>query len=159
MKTTVRPKSAVILNRRLPRLREFFDSDPRVLAVFLFGSLTDGYATPRSDIDLAVLFDRETSLDEELEFELAVSRVLGTDEVDVVNLNRANLAFRFRAVAGKLLYEKDFERVSDFIEQTLIEQRDYEPRAQAVLRDYFDSLGADYALRPQARGRKNRIHS
>ena len=63
--------------------------------------------------------------------------MLGMHAVDMVNLNHASLLLRFRAVAGELLYERDFERVADFIERTLIEYRDFEPRAQAALRDYF----------------------
>jgi predicted nucleotidyltransferase len=155
MKKRSSPNSALVLKRNLPRLRQLFAQDSRVLGVWLFGSLADGYATPRSDIDLAVLFDRELDLRDELDFEVAVSQVLGTDDVDVINLNRANLSFRFRAVAGKLLYERDCVRVSDFIEQTLIEQRDFEPRAQAALQDYFDALGEDYAPRSKARERKS----
>jgi predicted nucleotidyltransferase len=125
------------LSRKLPQLKKIFASDPRVLAVFLFGSQADGTATPRSDIDLAVLFDREIDFKEELAFEVKVSLLLRTHDVDVVNLNRASLPLRFRAIAGILLYERDFVRAADFIEQTLIEQRDFAPRQEAILRDYF----------------------
>ena len=143
--------STQILEKQMPQLLSVATSQPRVLAVFLFGSLADGYATPQSDIDLGVLFDRATNLKAELGFAVQVSAALGTDQVDVVNLNRANLLLRFRAVAGKLLYERDTVRVSDFIEQTVNDHRAFEPRAQAMLRDYFDSLGEAYAVRPQTR--------
>lgn len=153
MKTQAIPrlKSAMILKKRMPHLRELVARQPRVLAVFLFGSLADGYATPQSDIDLGVLFDRAIGLKAELAFAAEVSAALGTDKVDVVNLNRASLLFRFRAVAGKLLYERDAVRVSYFIEQTVNAHRAFEPRAQAMLRDYFDSLGEAYAVRPRTR--------
>ena len=128
------------LKQRLPKLKKLFASDARVLGVFLFGSQADGTATPRSDIDLAVLFDRDLTLNEELGFEVAVSQALGTDDVDVVDLNNASLLFRRRAISGKLVYERDYVRVSDFIERTLIEHRDHAPRAQMALRDYFETL-------------------
>ncbi len=128
------------LKQKLPQLKKIFARDPRVLAVFLFGSQADGTATPRSDIDLAVLFDREIDFKEELAFDVGVSLILRTHDVDVVNLNRASLLLRFRAIAGRLLYERDFVRVADFIEQTMIEYRDFEPRAQAALRDYLVAL-------------------
>ena len=131
----------LLLKRKLPKLKKLFASDPRVLAVFLFGSQADGTATARSDIDLAVLFDRELGLDEELTFEVAVCDTLGAyDDVDIMNLNRAPLTFRYRAVAGKLLYERDFVRVADFIEQTLVERRDYAPRLTMRLHDAFVSF-------------------
>ncbi|MDE3088424.1 MAG: nucleotidyltransferase domain-containing protein [Chloroflexota bacterium] len=131
---------ARVLKQKLPALKRLFASDQRVLGVFLFGSQADGSATPRSDVDLAVLFDRDLEFKEELAFEVAISNVLHTDDVDVVNLNRASLAFRFRAISGKLLYERDRVRVSDFVERTMIEHRDFEPRAQAAIRDYFATL-------------------
>jgi uncharacterized protein len=128
---------ARVLEQKLTQLKHLFADDPRVLGVFLFGSQADGTATPRSDIDLAVLFDCELSLNEELAFETAVSTVLDTDDVDVVNLNRAKLLFRFRAISGKLLYARDMVRVADFVERTLIARRDYAPRARLALQDYF----------------------
>ncbi len=134
---------ALVLKRKLPALKGLFEDDPRVLGVWLFGSQADGTATPRSDIDLGVLFDRALTFKEELAFEVAVSEVLGTEDVDVVDVQRANLLFRFRVIAGELLYERDYERVSDFIERTLIEHRDFEPRAQAMLEDYLVTLGAE----------------
>jgi len=129
-----------VLKQKMAALRRLFASDPRVLGVFLFGSQADGTATPRSDIDLAVLFARELTLREELTFESAMSNELGTDAIDVVNLNRANLLLRFRAISGKLLYARDQVRVADFIEDTLIAYRDFEPRAHAALRDYLVTL-------------------
>lgn len=125
------------LQEKLNALTPLFDNDQRVLGVWLFGSQSDGTATEQSDIDLAVLFDRELNFDEELAFEVAVSEALKTDDVDVLNLNCANLRMRFRGIAGKLLYERDFVRVADFVEETLIEQRDFYPRAQSMLRDYM----------------------
>ena len=125
------------LQEKLNALTPLFDNDQRVLGVWLFGSQSDGTATEQSDIDLAVLFDRELNFDEELAFEVAVSEALKTDDVDVLNLNWANLRMRFRGIAGKLLYERDFVRVADFVEETLIEQRDFYPRAQSMLRDYM----------------------
>ncbi len=136
----MRRNNARRLGAKMTALKKLFARDPRVLGVFLFGSQVDGYATTRSDIDLAVLFDRDLSLEEELAFEVATSQALGADNVDIVNLNRANLLLRFRAISGQLLYERDGERVSDFVERTLIEYRDFEPRAQAALRDYVASL-------------------
>ena len=132
---------ARVLKQKLPKLKMFFASDPRVLAVFLFGSQADGYATPRSDIDLAVLFSRNLALDEQLTFEVALCDILKVyEKLDVVNLNRANLSFRFRAIGGKLLYQRDFVKVSDFIEKTLIERRDFAPRLRTRQRDFLIAL-------------------
>jgi len=136
---------ARVLKQKTAALKRLFASDPRVLGVFLFGSQADGSATPRSDIDLAVLFDHNLSLKEELEFEVAVSLVLGTDDVDIVNLNCANLLLRSRAIRGKLLYERDYVHVSDLIERTLIEYPEYEWLLNRFNTDYFAGMRQDYA--------------
>lgn len=129
-----------VLKPKLSALQQFFARDPRVLGVFLFGSQVDGTATSRSDVDFAVLFDDALDLRAELAFEAALAVELGDIEFDLVNLNRANLLLRFRAIAGKLLYARDATRVADFIEETLIAYRDFEPRAQAALHDYLVTL-------------------
>jgi uncharacterized protein YutE (UPF0331/DUF86 family)/predicted nucleotidyltransferase len=130
----------VALNDKQLELIKLFEDDARILGVWLFGSQVDGTATPQSDIDLGVLFTGEYTFDEQLEFEIAVCQILNTDLVDIVDLTRANLRLRFRAIGGELLYQRDFARVADYIEKTLIKYRDFEPRAQAILRDYFVTL-------------------
>ncbi|MBI3731988.1 MAG: nucleotidyltransferase domain-containing protein [Chloroflexi bacterium] len=130
-------KAVQLLSERLPALQQLFASDKRVLSVWLFGSLSDGYTSQRSDVDLAVLFDCALDYREEADFDFQVRETLGADSVDVVCLNRASLLLRFRAISGQLIYERDYTQVSDFIEQTLSEYHDFAPRRAAMLRDYF----------------------
>lgn len=136
------------LTDRLPQLQDLFTCHANVLAVFLFGSQVDGYATSHSDIDLAVLYEQAPSLKEELALGVAVSESLGTERVDLVNLNRAKLLLRHRAICGRVLYERDADRMSDFIEFTLRRYVDYAPRLEAYYRDYDQALEEAYGLRP-----------
>lgn len=138
----------VLTPHRLTALRQALADCPNVLAVFLFGSQTDGYATPASDIDLAVLFERPPSLQEELALGAVISEALGTERVDLVNLNRAHLLLRHRAVGGRLLYERDAAQVSDFIESTVRRFVDYAPDLETYYRDYDRALEVAYGLRP-----------
>lgn len=132
------------VERLVRRLREY----PNVLAVFLFGSQVDGYASPESDVDLAVLFERDPSLEEELDLGVAAEEALGMERVDVVNLNRAQLLLRHRAISGLLIYERDPVRISDFIEDTILRYIDYEPDLRAFYRDYDQALEEAYGIRP-----------
>jgi predicted nucleotidyltransferase len=61
---------------QLDRLRNVCAGEPRVLAVFLFGSQVDGYAMPASDVDLAILLQQELSLEERLELEVELCQAL-----------------------------------------------------------------------------------
>lgn len=134
-----------VLKQKMPALKKLFASDPRVLGVWLFGSQANKTATAHSDIDLAVLFDHDIPLDDELRFQIAVCDTLGTyDKVDIVNLNRSSLLLRHRAITGKLLYERDFIRVSDFIERTLIEYPDYAWFLNRFNADYMEGMRQDY---------------
>ena len=72
--------------------------------VMLFGSAASGAMHPRSDIDIAILCEKPVDI---LSMTNRVIRLLGRDEVDVVDLKRAAPLIRFLvAKRGKILYEK-----------------------------------------------------
>lgn len=89
--------------------------EPRVLAVYGFGSQARDSVGPMSDVDLAVLLDRESSLMEELRLRAGVVAELGRDDVDLVVLNHAPPLLRYEAVAaGRRLFARDEELADDF---------------------------------------------
>jgi len=147
------PESLKSLLERLKKLRPIFESEPRVLAVFLFGSYVDGYAMPWSDIDLAVLYDEEVHWREHLRLDVRVSEALGTDEVDFLNLRSLPLSLQYRAVAGRIVYERDPARVSDYIQWVIVRYLDFLPDLEAFYREYDLSLETDYGIRPKGDSR------
>ncbi|MBC7227063.1 MAG: nucleotidyltransferase domain-containing protein [Thermoflexales bacterium] len=154
----MRGEKGHLSDEQVERVVRCLEGFPNVLAAFLFGSQVDGYATPESDIDLAVLFEREPSLQEELDLGVALCEALGTEKVDLVNLNRAHLLLRHRAISGHLLYERDPVRVSDFIEETILRYIDYEPDLRAFYRDYDQTLEEAYGIRRPARPGADSAH-
>ncbi|HVY48614.1 MAG TPA: nucleotidyltransferase domain-containing protein [Minicystis sp.] len=76
-----RDELASILGARLSR-------EPGVAAAWLFGSAARGEERPDSDVDVAVLFDRERPLDALLDLEAALGAELGRD-VDLVDARGA----------------------------------------------------------------------
>lgn len=90
-----------VLKQKMSELKKLFARDPRVLGVWLLGSQADGTATPRSDIDFAVL-------------------------------------------AGNLLYERDYARVSDFVERILIEYPDYAQFLERFNADFLAGVRQNY---------------
>lgn len=131
---------------QLDRLRNVCAGEPRVLAVFLFGSQVDGYAMPASDVDLAILLQQELSLEERLELEVELCQALGRDDLDLLSLERASISLRFRVISGRLLYQRTPETVSDFIQRTLMEYYDFQPVLEAYRREFAQSLENDYGL-------------
>jgi len=95
----------------LERLSHALDREG-VIAAMLIGSQARGTPGPLSDVDIAVWHDEgldpATRLRLQLDLARAASEALGTDEVDVVMLNRAPPLLRHRAVRdAKLLVERD----------------------------------------------------
>lgn len=133
----------MLLDDRLNQLHLLLESNLRVLAVFAFGSQVDGYATPRSDVDLAVLFAGDVPLKEQLALQVRIADILSQD-VDLVSINDAPLLLRHRAIRGRLLFERDPVAVANLIEDTLRKYRDFAPRLREGRAAYYASLEQEY---------------
>jgi uncharacterized protein len=131
---------------QLERLGQVCADEPQVLALFLFGSQANGYATAYSDVDLAVLLTEPLPFQAQLSFEAKICQALGREDVDLLLLNSASVLLRFRAISGQLLYERAPDPVSDFIQQTLMEYYDFQPVLDTYRREFARSLEDDYDL-------------
>lgn len=93
------------------RLAEAMDCEG-VVAAMLIGSQARGGAGPLSDVDVAVWhepgLDPDARLRLQLDLASRAARALGTDEVDVVLLNRAPPLLRHHAIRDAVrLVERD----------------------------------------------------
>lgn len=110
------------------KLRPVFEAHQVVLA-YLFGSAAREEHGPLSDIDVAVVFARSVSraeyFDRELKLAGDISRALGEDRVDVVNLATVqNPVLKYGAsLEGLSIYVKS-PRLKSLIERTAL--REYE---------------------------------
>ncbi len=96
-----------------------FADQPDVAAAYLFGSAARGEATPRSDLDVAVLLaPAPSSPQEEWERREALSKALSriADRlVDVVILNQAPPLLCHQVLReGRRIYERDLEARIEF---------------------------------------------
>lgn len=113
------------MNEALLRAATALTADPRVLAVYGFGSLARGAAHPGSDLDLAVLLDRPLSLGEELSLRAEAVDAVHRDDVDLVILNLAPPLLRYEVIAtGSRLYARSPLAVDQFEEAALREYLD-----------------------------------
>ena len=104
----------------------FFADRPGVAAVYLFGSLAAGTATPESDVDIGVLYQRglepdfHIQMDEQIELASCLSR-----DVDLINLNQASPILRMQVLKkGRLVLNRDPKLVNLFFVNTLNEYFD-----------------------------------
>lgn len=95
---------------------------------FLFGSRARREARPDSDLDLAVMCDRELSLLARSRLAGAVASALGVPEVDLVVLSEASLELRAKVIReGQLVHSVDEPARVAFQVRTLSEFLDFEP--------------------------------
>ena len=118
----------IVSPQLLAQLRDFFNQQPTVAAVYLFGSYGTEYEYHKSDIDLGVIFSLPMSLSDELEMDARLSLSVMTErEIDFVNLNNAPISLQFRALReGLLIYEGNYLKHSDFIEQVIKNHFEYQ---------------------------------
>jgi len=89
----------------LPRLRDAARRHPELRLLLLFGSQARGDATARSDWDLGFVASAELDF-----FGLLTDLVteLGTDRVDLVDLDRTSAVLRYRAARdGLVMHEHE----------------------------------------------------
>jgi predicted nucleotidyltransferase len=112
-------------------LASIFRGVREVRLVYLFGSKVYDDEGPLSDYDFGILFD-ERKLGPSLVAEVghALSKVLETDRVDVVPLNRAPIELAYSVIfQGELIYE--FDRAT---------RVEYEARILGLYGDYLPVL-------------------
>ncbi|KJS15198.1 MAG: hypothetical protein VR69_14920 [Peptococcaceae bacterium BRH_c4b] len=118
-----------------------------IVAVYLFGSFGTEYQNKYSDLDLGVIFHqcKLPDLRRELSIEAELSLLLGIDKIDLVNLNRAPVQLRFKAVAkGTILFEGDANALASFLENTYRKYGDYQVDLEAYYQEYRKALQEAY---------------
>ena len=110
---------------------DIFAQEPGVVAAYLHGSYAEGWPTPLSDLDFAVLLTAEAAAkgwEVELRLQGAISRLLNSDEVDLKGLNGAPLVFQMLVITrGKLLYVRDDDARVWWEVRALGEWMDFQP--------------------------------
>jgi predicted nucleotidyltransferase len=78
---------------------------------YLFGSYAEGTYTFKSDIDVAIYFTLNPSVDDELTLHAFLTRQLKTDKIDLLALNRAKNLILLEEIVrkGKVLYDRNPE--------------------------------------------------
>jgi len=112
------------INQKMSSLTDFFLYESNVVFAYLFGGMVKDRPNPLRDVDLAVYLKDTKKLDY-LEMFGKIADILGTDEIDLVILNRAPVSLSGRILRGrKILIDKE-----PFV------RHNFESR---ILREFFD---------------------
>ena len=123
---------------------QVLESHPKVLAAFLFGSQVEGYATSQSDVDLAILYDGEIDWREQARLADELEALFGGVKVDVVDARRLPLPLQHRVIRGRIIYERDPDRVSDFIQRVIVRYLDFLPDLRAYQQEFDRAMELAY---------------
>jgi len=120
-----------MIGELMSQLAEYLTGRSEVLAVYLYGSHTEGRASALSDIDIGVLIKDSLAEERLWQLEDAIAadlrHVLHTDKVDLVVLNLAPLRIRHEVITrGEVLYSADDGARADFESYSLRRYWDFE---------------------------------
>jgi len=120
-------------------LKKYFASfQPEIILAVLFGSYGTEQQRADSDLDFAVLFGAEADIYDEMKLLSGLSELLGIDNIDLANLNKASIMVQHEALAGKLIYEKDPIITSDYFEKVIKYYCDYAPVLKKFDREFLE---------------------
>jgi predicted nucleotidyltransferase len=134
------------INAKLSMIKDIFVKySDKIAAAYLFGSFHKKNTTPLSDLDIALLFYNNVSKEdmENVENKIFndISSYLGTEEVDLINLNNSPLSIKYGVLKDKEFLHcgnKDF--IVDFESNVILEYIDFKPYRDEMNRMFLDSI-------------------
>jgi predicted nucleotidyltransferase len=119
------------------KLVDYFTNETKIIGAYIFGSFGTERQTPLSDLDIAIFFDGNIPLMEELKLTAELSSLLKFEKIDLVNLNKAPVYLQHEILSkGVKIFDRMPERTQDFIENMLEIFHDY----QGILKKYREDL-------------------
>lgn len=117
------------------RLRQLLEARLEISFAYLHGSFIDGVAY--HDVDVALYLDPPAAdpFDYEMALSVELTRALRLP-VDVHLLNGAPLGFQHQVLRGELLFARDGEMLTDFIEHVAWEYMQF----SHYLREYLEAV-------------------
>ncbi|MFO8240829.1 MAG: nucleotidyltransferase domain-containing protein [Dissulfuribacterales bacterium] len=119
------------------RLREMIEGFPEIAFAYVHGSILDDL--PFHDLDIGIYLTGEEAMEpttKALDTGQILSRELKIP-VDVKALNQAPVPFRYQVAKGYLLFCRDEELLSRFLEDTISRYLDMKPLRRKAIKEAF----------------------
>ncbi|WP_027309081.1 nucleotidyltransferase domain-containing protein [Caloramator sp. ALD01] len=123
----------------------FSQCKDKIVVAYLFGSAHRRQVTPLSDVDIAILINKDyediiNEIEEKLYEDLV--RCLKTDEIDLVCLNRAPLSVQYGVIKDKeILYFSDKQKVVDYETSVITNYLDIKPIRDFLNLEFLKKVG------------------
>lgn len=121
-------------------------NEPEIIAAYLYGSFAKNASTPLSDIDIAILTNKEfdnpkKKLDYELTIEQLVSDQIRGERIEVRVLNNAPIIAQGKIITeGTLLFSKNDKKTRDFEEYVIMHYLDFKIVYDAMLEKSYNNF-------------------
>jgi|AntRauTorcE11898_2_1112593.scaffolds.fasta_scaffold02369_1 predicted nucleotidyltransferase len=128
------------------KLTEFLANEPEIIAAYLYGSFAKSSSTPLSDIDIAILTNKEFNtstvrLDYELALEQKISEQIAGEKIEVRLLNNAPIIIQGKIITeGKLLFSNNDKKIRDFEEYVIMHYLDFKVVYDDMLEKSYNQL-------------------
>lgn len=99
---------------------DYVKKNKDILAVYLFGSYSDGTYHEKSDIDLGVVYysEEKDHIDSHLIASVDAEKIFGNTPVDYVDLKSSNIFFRYKVFkTGKVIYCDNEDKLYEYIRE------------------------------------------
>lgn len=113
-------------------LKEYFQRQPEIEVAYIFGSVAQGRTSALSDIDIAIIIDRQQIKEEtyrygyKSEILTHLMKLLKRNDVDLVILNDSKTLLKHRVLYfGRLIYSKNERKRIAFQTSTIDQYNDY----------------------------------
>ncbi|MEQ8156033.1 MAG: nucleotidyltransferase domain-containing protein [Clostridiaceae bacterium] len=127
------------IGNKISELTAFFKNNPNIISVWIIGSYGTEFQREDSDIDIAILFKTPISLMDEMDISCKISEIIAYEKVDTIDLKMAPITLQFKTLReGKLIYEGDYDKVSDYMEYVFNRYRDEKYYIDSFKKDYFE---------------------
>jgi len=114
----------VNIERHLAEIKEFLEGREEVLLGYMFGSFVEGRLTNESDVDIALLFEKEPDFPTLVSIMNGITDITGR-KVDIVVLNYASPIIRMQVLKrGRLLKKTNDKIYNDFFLRAVKEYDD-----------------------------------
>ncbi|GFR36354.1 type VII toxin-antitoxin system MntA family adenylyltransferase antitoxin [Thermobrachium celere] len=117
----------------------------KIVVAYMFGSVHRREITPLSDVDIAILINKEyEGVIDEIEAEVYedLVRFLGTEEIDLVCLNKAPLSIQYGVIKDKeILYFLDKQKVVDYETSVITDYLDIKPMRDFLNLEFLKKVG------------------
>lgn len=123
----------------IKQLPSVFEGERKICLAYLFGSLAVNKINDLSDVDIAYLLakNEQMTFGQEMEFADKVVKTIKTDEVDLIQLNKAPDFFSYKVIStGRVIFCRNKKEKEDFESEVFMQYLDIKP-----IRDmYFNQM-------------------